>query len=583
MNVKTFFALLLPFWLFFSLSAKADLLHQFSWSADNGRSPKYGRPVLSGSSLYGTTVYGGAHGSGTVYKVQTDGTGFAILHSFAGGSGDGNNPYGALILDGSNLYGMTLAGGAGDKGTIFKILTNGTGFQVLREFTGAPDDGRTPGGSLILSGTTLYGMTAYGGDSDKGTVFKIQTGGTGFAILHHFAGGIADGRFPEGALLLDGSTLFGMTPYAGANDSGTLFSLATDGSGFSLLHSFGAGGDGYYPYGSLALSGSTLYGMTLMGGASDKGAAFRVERDGSGYELLREFGGAPGDGAYPVGSPTLDGPWFYGMTQQGGSSGNGAVFRMTLDGREFLLLHSFAGGADDGAHPYGDLLISDPAAYGTTYIGGDDDVGTVFSLALPAGLVLVSPNGWERWSLGEARAIAWKASNYTGTVRLVLFKGGSRFGNIATGVPAANGSYSWTVGQTYDSGMAPAGTDYRLYLRSTDNTLVDPSDYRLALTEPAQLEVTAPNGGERWPLGATRNITWNANDYAGTVRLILFQKAAKIGQIVASLPADQGSYAWTVGSHANGTAAAGDLYSIRLLAGDGSQEDYSDGPFAITD
>ena len=198
-------------------------------------------------------------------------------------------------------------------------------------------------------------------------------------------------------------------------------------------------------------------------------------------------------------------------------------------------------------------------------------------------LTLLAPNGWERWNLGETRTIAWNAVNYTGTVRLVLFKGGTRFGNIATGIPAADGSYTWTVGQTYDSGMAPEGADYRLFLRSQDNTLVDPSDYRLALTEPAQLEVTAPNGSESWQLGTTRNITWNANGYAGTVRLILFRKGGKIGQIATGMPAAQGTFAWTVGSHANGTAAAGDLYSIRLLAGDGSQEDYSDAPFELTD
>jgi len=199
-------------------------------------------------------------------------------------------------------------------------------------------------------------------------------------------------------------------------------------------------------------------------------------------------------------------------------------------------------------------------------------------------LTLTAPNGWERWNLGETRSIAWSASGYDGPLRLVLFKGGSRFGNIAADVPAAAGSYSWTVGQTYDGGMAPAGGDFRLYLRSADNTLVDPSDYRFALAVPApQLQLTSPNGGESWPLGATRAVSWNANGYAGTVRLVLFHKGTKIGQIATGIPASQGSFSWTVGSHANGMAPAGALYSIRLLAGDGSQEDYSDAPFELTD
>ena len=204
-----------------------------------------------------------------------------------------------------------------------------------------------------------------------------------------------------------------------------------------------------------------------------------------------------------------------------------------------------------------------------------------YTAALVPSLELTVPNGWEHWTIGSTKAITWNAVNYTGTVRLVLFKNGVRFGNIVANIPASAGSYSWTVGQTFDSGMAPEGSDYRLYLRSTDNTIVDPSDYRLGLIEPAQLEVTSPNGGESWELGTTQNITWNANGYTGTVRLILFQKATKVGQIVANLPADQGSYAWTVGTHQAGTATAGINYSIRLQAGDSSQDDFSDGPLTL--
>ena len=167
-------------------------------------------------------------------------------------------------------------------------------------------------------------------------------------------------------------------------------------------------------------------------------------------------------------------------------------------------------------------------------------------------------------------------------MRLVLFKGGTRFGNIATGLNATAGSYTWTVGQTLDGGTATAGSDYRLYVRSTDNTLVDPSDYRFSLITQGQLQVTSPNGGESWVSGSQHSITWNANGYSGTVRLILFKNAGKIGQIVANLPAAQGSYNWTVGAYQGGTAPAGTLYAIRLMAMDGSQEDFSDGPFAIT-
>jgi len=565
--------------------AQATLLHEFSWLTDNGRSPKYGKLVLSGTTLYGTTVYGGSNGSGTIYKIQTNGTGFTLLHSFAGGTGDGNNPYGSLLLSGTTLYGMTYAGGGADKGTIFKIQTGGTGFQVLHEFAGAPDDGRFPSGSLILDGSTLYGMTGYGGANDKGTVFKIQTSGTGFFIIHDFADGTTDGRYPEGSLVLSGSTVYGMTPYAGLHGLGTVFKVETNGSDFSLLHSFAGGvDDGQYPYGSLALSGSTLYGMASMGGDDDKGLVFKIGIDGLGFALLHEFAGGSADGASPSGSPVISGTFLYGTTAQGGGEpqGYGTVFRLALDGGGYAVLNKFAGGTGDGANPSSDVLIAGSAIYGTTYYGGDSDVGVVFSLPLPPGLDLVSPNGGEHWTLGTAKDITWTATNYTGTVRLVLFKGTTRFGDIASGISATAGSYAWTVGQCIE-GTATEAANYRVYVRSTDNTIVDMSDYKFSLIDPAQLQVITPNGGESWTLGKTKTIAWKANGYGGLVRLVLFKNTKKIGQIASNIPASQGTYPWTVGAYEGGTAPAGILYSIRLLASDGSQDDFSNGPFTITD
>ena len=111
-----------------------------------------------------------------------------LLHEFAGGAADGENPWGDLIISGSTLYGMTQNGGSNDKGTIFSVQADGSGFTLLHEFAGSSFDGQYPLGSLIMSGTTLYGMTQNGGNNDRGTIFKIQTDGSGFTLLHAFAG-----------------------------------------------------------------------------------------------------------------------------------------------------------------------------------------------------------------------------------------------------------------------------------------------------------------------------------------------------------------------------------------------------------
>ena len=83
-----------------------------------------------GSTLFGETYGGGPSNDGMVYSINTDGTGFTILHSFDGT--DGDDPSGGLAIssDGSTLYGVTIQGGANDDGEVFSLTTDGT-FTVL--------------------------------------------------------------------------------------------------------------------------------------------------------------------------------------------------------------------------------------------------------------------------------------------------------------------------------------------------------------------------------------------------------------------------------------------------------------------
>jgi uncharacterized repeat protein (TIGR03803 family) len=179
----------------------------------------------------------------------------------------------------------------------------------------------------------LYGTAYEGGEVDSGVVFRINLDGSGFTILHSFGGGAGDGAGPCGALTLSGSMLYGTTYYGGAADSGVVFRINLDGSGYTNLHEFVSGaGDGAYPFsGGLTLSGTTLYGATYEGGAADEGAIFQMNIDGSGYTNLHEFAGGAGDGAYPYSvALTLSRATLYGTTYEGGVSNNGVVFALEL-------------------------------------------------------------------------------------------------------------------------------------------------------------------------------------------------------------------------------------------------------------
>jgi uncharacterized repeat protein (TIGR03803 family) len=214
--------------------------------------------ILSGNTLYGTAVQGGTSGNGTVFALNTDGTGFTTLHSFTGTSipgasngtnSDGTGPQTRLILSGNTLFGTASAGGTSGNGTVFALNTDGTGFTTLHSFTsvsnpnhfsnGTNSDGANPYAGLILSGNTLYGTTDQGGSGGTGTLFALNTNGTGFTTLYSFtalspnftnSGGIiyytnSDGAGPSG-LILSSNTLYGTTLGIGSSGSGTVFSLS---------------------------------------------------------------------------------------------------------------------------------------------------------------------------------------------------------------------------------------------------------------------------------------------------------------------------------------------------------------------
>ena len=354
------------------------VLHSFSGGPNDGKNPG-GSLALSGSTLFGMTSSGGSVGPGTVFQIGTDGTGFGLLHSFAGGLSDGQNPTGSLALSGANLYGMTQGGGSASDGVVFKVGADGSGFGLLHSFTGGPTDGSGPLGSPIQSGATLCGMTFQGGAANVGTIYRMNTDGTAFSLLHSFAGGPADGQDPGySSLVKSGSTLYGMTITGGATGFGTVFKVNTDGTGFALLHSFdAAGGDAWAALGSLTLSGSTLYGMTRQGGGG-AGAIFKINTDGTGYGIMHIFAGQPGDGAAPVGTLTAIDSVLYGTTPLGGADNLGTIFEINDDGTGYATLYSFTGGPNDGANP-GDLTLAGTTLYGITGAGGASNLGTIFS------------------------------------------------------------------------------------------------------------------------------------------------------------------------------------------------------------
>jgi uncharacterized repeat protein (TIGR03803 family) len=225
---------------------------------------------------------------------------------------DGIGPHCVLVVSGDTMYGTTFSGGSCGRGTVFKVNTDGTGFMTLHNFSSCPswvssctnDDGISPLAGLFLSGSTLYGTTSGGGRSSGGTVYKVNTDGTGFTTVHNFD--YCD-SFPAvyAGVVLSGSTLYGAT-YYGTN----LFSVNTDGTGFTTTPQ--TLGD---PVATFVLSGKTLYG-------ADESTVFAMNTDLTGFRAWTYTSGIRG--------LVLSGNTLYGTDWGGGSWGSGSIFSISF-------------------------------------------------------------------------------------------------------------------------------------------------------------------------------------------------------------------------------------------------------------
>jgi uncharacterized repeat protein (TIGR03803 family) len=356
------------------------LLHVFgdytnTYGADGLLPPS--SPVLRNGTLYGVTGWGGYVFRGTIYAINTDGTGYQILHNFTN-SPDGSSPTASLLLDGNILYGTTQEGGSSGSGTIFTINTDGTGYTILHNFTNTPD-GVAPGG-MVLNGNILYGITQLGGSNGAGTVFSINTNGTGYTILHNFTNS-PDGADPILNLEFDGNALYGITWEGGTYGVGTIFMVRTDGMDFNVLYNFTNSPDGANPDG-LILKGGMIYGTTFNGGAYGDGTLFKMNLDGTGNVILHQFNDP--DGIWPVGPVVLNGNKLYGATESYGPNNYGTIFQVNTNGTSFAVIQSFDFNST-GGYPYAGPVVSGSTLYGTAREGGGGDGsggGTLYSLNL---------------------------------------------------------------------------------------------------------------------------------------------------------------------------------------------------------
>ncbi len=364
------------------------LLHHFGPTNTEGVNGWGPVALTSEGYLYGCTVNRGPGGGGSIYRIRTNGADYRVIHSFDR-TNDGAEPTGGVIGGSDHyIYGTTFRGGTQDAGTIFRVGKDGRDFRVLHHFA-ATNDCRHPQSELFeAKDGWLYGTTTGGGGHARGGIFRIARDGSGYRIVTGFFSGQRDDpQRPVGGLIQTPDGVFhGTTKFGGLKNNGTIFRLEVSGM-VTVVKSLGLVADGIMqPEGTLLLaSDGLLYGTCALGGTTGAGAVFRLATDGSGFTILHHLGTTVDSARQPNAGLTeaADGS-LLGTSYAGGAADLGAVFKLNKDGSGYQTLHSFIGGIGGGARSRSTLT---PAAaglfYSVTLSGGRNGYGVVYELAAP--------------------------------------------------------------------------------------------------------------------------------------------------------------------------------------------------------
>lgn len=400
------------------------ILHNFFVPSPDGYNPESQLIQASDGNLYGTTVQGGSsdNNAGSIYMLTDPACQYSLVYSFVGPQ-DGSHPISPLIqASDGNLYGLTSSGGANDTGTIYQLNLSTHAVTAVYSFL---DGGLPAGGDPIDDGQgNLYGTTSAGGVNSYGSIWRFNYLTSTFTTLHSFTGA-ADGAYPNAGLVLEtDGNLYGVAPYGGVavgqNGRGTAFELATDGTGFTVIHTFAnsAANDGAFPTTDL-IEGANgdLYGTTYSGGTATNsdGVFFSITPAGasSTFTPISDFI-YPDNGIMTnLGRPFLAGDGnFYLAGSQGGANGDGQLMQVTPAGVITGLYDFHTSQDNDASTPDVQPFESfDGNLYGTTYYGGAASSGTLFRLlvGLPPAITLTSSSS--STSLGSPITLTWAANN----------------------------------------------------------------------------------------------------------------------------------------------------------------------------
>ncbi len=223
--------------------------------------------------IVGATGDNGGSDFGTVYELTPSGSGWTynLLYAFPSRN-DGYAPDSALVIDNAgNLYGTTLYGGSGGYGTVYQLTPSGSGWVQNLLYSFDETMGAYPEGVILDSAGDLFGATSGGGSNNGGTLFELTPGAGGWTFNSFFNfTRLNQNTGPYARLTMDSQgNLYGTTYGEGAYAYGNVFKLTPSGDGwiYTDLHDFTSYSDGANPNAQIILDeNGNLYGTASQGG-----------------------------------------------------------------------------------------------------------------------------------------------------------------------------------------------------------------------------------------------------------------------------------------------------------------------------